>query len=103
MTPSASADSQAPFSNTVLNVLCQVFETNTELLLLMLLKVSLFLYTHFILVKQTYREFSLFPCSTCSVFFYIEKMQKDIQCALLCLWVAILTLVLDLKNVLCIA
>lgn len=65
----------------MLNVLCQVFETNTELLLLMLLKVSLFLYTHFILVKQTHREFSLFPCSTCSVFFYIEKMTYSVHCS----------------------
>lgn len=48
MTPSASLDSQALFSNNMLNVFHQVLEIITELLLLMLVKVSLLLYNHFI-------------------------------------------------------
>lgn len=60
----------------MLNVFHQVFETNTELLLLILLKVSLFLYNHFILVKQLKGNAVCYPTIHVLYFLYRRKSAK---------------------------
>lgn len=57
-------------------------------------------FNKYIMLNVFCQVFSLFPSNTCPVFSIWKKIyiQKDIQCALLCLWVPILKLFLDLKK-----